>query len=103
MIEYKKGKFRAITSNMVNLGSDTDVVIKTSCEHITQDDYELWLSGLRHDALIVLQSNNYNIPEHIRIADNLEMFKSQCGLSKVLYEGSLDLPLYKRFMIIGHK
>lgn len=102
-IEYNQGKFRAVTANMVNLRSDTDVVINTSCEHISQDDYDLWLSGLRHDALIVLQSNNYDIPEHIRTAKSLDEFAGQSGLETILYKGELQLPLYTRYMIIGKK
>lgn len=102
-IEFHAGRFRAVTANMVNIRSDTDVTINTSCEHITQDDYELWLSGLKHNALIVLQSNNYDIPEHVRIANSLAEFVSQSQLSNVLYRGELELPLYNRYMIIGHK
>lgn len=102
-IEYNRGVFRAITGNMVNIRSDADIVINTSCEHITQDDYDIWLSGLRHDALIVVQSNNYDIPEHIRTAKSLDEFVEQSGLQKILYNGSLELPLYTRYMIIGYK
>ena len=102
-IEYNRGVFRAITGDMVNIRSDADIVINTSCEHITQDDYDIWLSGLRHDALIVVQSNNYDIPEHIRTAKSLDEFVEQSGLEKILYNGSLELPLYTRYMIIGHK
>ena len=101
-IEEMVGKFRAVTSDMCSIRSDADVVVNTSCEHITQDEYDLWLSGLPQHSLIVLQSNNYNIPEHVRIAKDLEEFKTQSQLT-VLYAGELDLPLYKRFMIIGKK
>jgi hypothetical protein len=55
------------------------------------------------DQLLVLQSNNYDIPEHVRIAQSLEEFKTQAKLSRIVYSGELDLPLYKRFMIIGYK
>lgn len=102
-LEYNEGRFRAVTANMVNLRSDTDIIINTSCEHITQDEYELWLSGLRKDALIVLQSNNYNIPEHIRTAKSLDQFIEQSMLETILFKGELELPLYTRYMIIGHK
>lgn len=102
-IECHKGIFRAVTGNMVNIRSDAEVVINTSCEHITQDDYDLWLSGLKHNALIVLQSNNYNIPEHIRIANSLSEFHSQSNLNRILYSGELQLPLYTRYMIIGYQ
>jgi hypothetical protein len=101
--EYLNNKFRAVTANMCEIRSDADISINTSFEHISQDDYDLWLSGLKHNSLIVLQTNNYEIPEHIRISKNLEEFKEQAGLEKVLYSGELELPLYKRFMIIGYK
>jgi hypothetical protein len=99
-IEEMAGRFRAVTSDMCEIRSDADVVINTSCEHITQDRYDLWLSGMPHNSLLVLQSNNYDIPEHVRTAATLEEFKSQCGI-KVLWAGELELPLYTRFMVIG--
>lgn len=102
-IEYHKGIFKAITGDMVNIRSDADIVINTSSEHITQDDYDIWLSGLRHDALVVLQSNNYNIPEHVRTALSLDHFVEQSDLTTVLFKGELQLPLYNRYMIIGRK
>lgn len=102
-IELEAGKFRAVTGDMCRLRSDADVVINTSFEHISQDDYDCWLSGLRQDSLIVLQSNDYIIPEHIRTASNLDQFKLQSGLGNILYAGELELPLYTRYMIIGKK
>ena len=75
-------------------------VINTSCEHISQIQYNLWLGGLPKNSLIVLQSNNYDIPEHVRLANSLDEFKEQSQLN-VLWAGELKLPLYTRFMIIG--
>jgi hypothetical protein len=98
--EEMAGMFRAVTSDMCEIRSDADVVINTSCEHITQDQYDLWLSGMPHNSLLVLQSNDYDIPEHVRTAKDLEEFKTQCGIT-VLWSGELELPLYKRFMVIG--
>ena len=95
------GMFSAVTSDMCEIRSDADVVINTSCEHITQDQYDLWLSGMPYNSLLVLQSNNYNIPEHVRTAQTLDEFKEQCHLEKVLWAGELELPLYTRWMIIG--
>jgi hypothetical protein len=100
--EEMSGKFRAVTADMCSIRSDADVIINTSCEHITQEQYDLWVSGVPYDSLLVLQSNNYNIPEHIRTARDLEEFKSQCGLGRVEWAGELELPLYKRFMVIGY-
>ena len=86
-VEEMVGKFHAVTADMCEIRSDADVIINTSFEHITQDQYELWLSGLPHNSLIVLQSNNYNIPEHVRIAQDLNEFKQQSNLRNILYAG----------------
>jgi hypothetical protein len=101
-IEEMVGKFSAITADMCAIRSDADVIINTSCEHITQEQYDLWLSGMPHNSLFVLQSNNYDIPEHVRIANSLDEFKKQCNIDAI-WAGELELPLYKRFMIIGKK
>lgn len=98
--EEIEGKFRAVTADMCDLRSDADIIVNTSCEHITQDQYELWLAGLPHSSLLVLQSNNYNIPEHVRTAIDLEEFKTQCNID-IIWSGELVLPLYTRWMIIG--
>jgi hypothetical protein len=54
-----------------------------------------------YNSLLVLQSNNYDIPEHVRIAQTLDEFKEQCHIN-VVWAGELELPLYKRWMVIGH-
>lgn len=95
------GKFRAITADMCEVRSDADIIINSSCEHISQDAYDLWLSGMPHNSLIVLQSNNYSIPEHVRTADSLEHFKQQSHLN-LLWEGELGGSLYTRYMLIGY-
>jgi hypothetical protein len=99
-IEEMVGKFRAVTADMCDIRSDADVVINTSCEHITQDQYDLWLSGMPYNSLLVLQGNNYDIPEHVRTAATLDEFKTQCGVN-VIWAGELELPLYTRWMVIG--
>lgn len=102
-LEYSEGLFRAVTGDMTIRHPATDIVINTSFEHITQEQYNVWLTKKFANQLLVLQSNNYDIPEHINIAQSLEQFKEQANLSRVLYSGELDLPLYKRFMIIGYQ
>ena len=100
--EEMDGKFTAMTADMCSVFSDADIIINTSCEHITQEQYNVWLKNVRQSSILVLQSNNYSIPEHVRIAENLEDFKNQCQLRDILWSGELDLPLYKRFMVIGY-
>jgi hypothetical protein len=75
-------------------------VINTSCEHITQEQYETWLGKRNKDQLLVLQSNNYKIPEHVRTADSLTEFIKQSHID-IIWSGSLKTQLYDRWMIIG--
>ena len=96
------GKFRAITGDMCTVPVSGDVIVNTSCEHITQEQYETWLKRLPQDSIIVVQSNDYNIPEHIRIANSLMKFKEQSHLTE-LWSGSLKTQLYTRWMIIGKR
>jgi hypothetical protein len=100
--EEIQGRFSAVTADMCSIGSSADIIINTSCEHITQQQYEQWLDNVSNTSLLVLQSNNYHIDEHVRNAESLEEFKQQSNIN-VLWEGKLELPLYTRWMIIGKK
>lgn len=101
-LEEIEGRFQAITANMLDIETDANIVINTSCEHLTQNEYEIWLSKISEKSIIVLQSNNYDILEHIRIAKDLEEFKEQSGIDQ-LCAIEKSFPLYNRFMIIGKK
>lgn len=100
--EEMQGRFTALTRDMCDVRPSADVIINTSCEHITQEQYDQWLKNIISDKLLVLQSNNYLIEEHVRIADSLEKFIEQSNIN-VNWSGYLELPLYKRWMIIGNK
>ena len=97
-----KNKFFAVTDDMCSYKSTSDIVINTSCEHITQDQYDSWLNNLSSGSIVVLQSNNYDIPEHVRTAKSIQEFEEQSGLN-IMMSDSLILSLYTRFMIIGSK
>lgn len=100
-IEEMDGKFRAITGDMCSVPISGNVIINTSCEHVTQQQYNVWLKRLPKDSIIVVQSNDYAIPEHVRIAKTLEEFQEQCHLN-ILWSGCLKTQLYTRWMIIGN-
>ncbi len=102
-LEHMEGRFEAVTADMCSINIDADVVINTSCEHITQEEYDSWIENIPSSSLIILQSNNYDILEHVRIAKNLDEFATQSRLGKILYSNELETSLYKRFMIIGKK
>lgn len=81
-----------------------DIVINTSCEHMW---YMKDLLLENKDILYAFQSNNFDQEAaHINIALNLEMFKKQCGLTEIEYEGSIPFhdhdDKYKRWMLIGY-
>jgi hypothetical protein len=101
-LEEIEKRFTAVTDDMLNVDSSADIVINTSCEHITQEQYDLWLSRLPNKSLLVLQSNDYEIDEHIRTCKSLDDFKKQSNI-KVIFQGKLELPMYTRYMLIGYK
>ena len=79
-----------------------DTIINTSCEHI--DNFVEWYEKIPTGKLVVLQNNNFfEVNEHVNCVNDLEEFADQAPLSKILYEGELELPKYKRFMRIGYK
>ena len=101
-IEEMEQRFTSITGDMLDVECSADIVINTSCEHITQKQYDLWLSRLPSKSMLVLQSNDYKIDEHVRTCENLNDFKKQCNINAVFSE-KLELPLYNRYMLIGYK
>jgi hypothetical protein len=101
-IEEMEQRFTAITGDMLDVNTSADIIINTSCEHITQKQYDLWLSRLPSKSMLVLQSNDYKIDEHIRTCTSLDDFKKQSNIS-VIFGEKLELPLYNRYMLIGYK
>jgi hypothetical protein len=97
-------KFSAITADMTTVTDESaDVVINTSCEHITQAEYDKWLNNQSNDATIVLQSNNYfNLDEHIRCSENLEDFVQMSNINPY-FRNTLRTLKYDRYMLIGKK
>jgi len=98
------GRFTSETFDMCKWVSNSDIVINTSCEHLTQEQYDTWLSNINNEkSLIVLQSNNYfDHKEHIRCSHNLQEFIETSHL-RILWSGELEFSKYTRFMIIGYK
>ena len=96
-----EGRFRAVTADMCQYSEPADVIINTSCEHITQLQYYEWLHNQNSDSLYVLQSNNYvDLDEHINCSEDLIHFEQKSKL-RVLFSDRLELPKYDRYMIIG--
>ena len=88
---------------MCDYSSPANIIINTSCEHVTQEQYEQWLSNQPDDAIFVIQSNNYfDLPEHIRCATDADDFMRMSKI-KPQWRGEFETPKYTRYMIIGKK
>jgi hypothetical protein len=102
-LEQIAGRFRAVVADISQpMHMSAEIIINTSCEHLTQHEYQSWLDHTPKDSLLVLQSNNYEISEHVRIAHDLEEFETQSAID-MIWSGKLQLPLYTRYMIIGRR
>ena len=79
-----------------------DTIINTSCEHI--ENFAEWYAKIPNGKLVVLQSNDYyEIEEHINCVGSIKEFAVKAPMNNILYSGELELPKYKRFMLIGFK
>jgi hypothetical protein len=100
---HMQGRFFATVADMCDYTTDADVAINTSCEHLTQEQYDTWLDNLEAGTKVVLQSNNYfEHEEHVRCVNNMEELIQQSNVH-VSYVGELEMPKYTRYMIIGKK
>ena len=80
-------------------------VINTSCEHI--DDFDDWWNNIPKGMLVVMQNNDFDDEDEHDHADNtvssLEEWSKRLNVSETLYEGTLALDKYNRYMVIGIK
>ena len=105
------GKFEARTADMLELdygkdasaGSrDHDVVINTSCEHIS--GFDRWYARIPQGQRLVLQSNDYvAVAEHVNCVADLATFRAQAPMRDVRFAGERRMRRYVRFMLIGTK
>jgi hypothetical protein len=83
----------------------TSCVINTSCEHI--EDFDKWWNAIPTGMLVIMQNNDFDDEEGHEHADNtvssLEEFTKRLNVSETLYQGTLALEEYNRYMIIGYK
>ena len=83
--------------------TEADLVINTSSEHFSEN----WFLQYRRkpqttDPLFVIQTNNlHDLPEHVNTIHNIDELYKKYPMSKILYSGELELPGYKRYMLIG--
>jgi hypothetical protein len=80
------------------------VVINTSTEHITQEQYNKWYSQIPKDTVVVAQGNDFfECSEHLRCSSDLLDFKLMNMVTDPLFSGTLPTDMYNRFMCIWKK
>ena len=95
-------KILTVENKTYELDDIPDTIINTSCEHI--ENFDDWYAKIPDGKLVVLQSNNYyEVEEHVNCVGSIEEFAVKAPMDNILYSGELELPKYKRFMLIGYK
>ena len=92
------------TTQSMPVKMDATCVINTSCEHIV--DFDKWWAGIPDGMLVIMQNNDFDDEDHEHAEDtvtSLEEFSKRLNVSETLYEGTLALDEYNRYMVIGRK
>jgi hypothetical protein len=101
-LEEIEQRFSHVIADMCDTNSSANIVINTSCEHVTEEQYNKWLSIISNESIIVLQSNNYQIEEHVNCSSSLSEFVAKSNIHP-FFKGELVLSKYTRYLIIGKK
>jgi hypothetical protein len=105
--EIKDWKFRAypFDANNVNYTQEKiNCVINTSTEHFNNNN---WFKNIDKGTLVLLQSNDLLIDEHVSRPDSLDDFIKTYPLTSLKFSGTMNFQFknmsYNRHMIIGVK
>ena len=106
--EMNGWRFKAVTNDMSTYqyqsDMEPDIVINTSTEHVTQEQYDCWYNNIPDGIIIVAQGNDYfECVEHIRCSQNLSEFELMNHVIDPIFRGVLSTDMYNRFMCIWRK
>lgn len=99
------GEFCASAKDMITYEYDfvPDLVVNTSCEHLTLDSFDYWLGNIPRSSIIALQNNDYYEHEdHINCVENLGEFIEMSGIDPI-FTDQIETHKYTRFTLIGVK
>ena len=108
-IMYPEVSFKTADINDFHAGK-YDVVICTSCEHISDTTLNKFLRTRKEQSLVVLQSNNYfGLEEHINCKNSLKEFTDSLSYTvpsaniNILYSSVKRINnKFDRYMVIGY-
>lgn len=94
-------KFKTLQADMYEVDyNEYDIIINTSSEHIP--DIEAWAKKIPEGKMVIVQNNNFEEGEgHVSCVRNSVELRTKLGLKEVLFEGTIEFPQYRRFMLIG--
>jgi hypothetical protein len=101
-------RFKSVTADMASYEYQSDiqpdVVINTSSEHVTQEQYDQWWDRIPVGSIVVVQGNDFfSCSEHVRCSKNLQEFETMNHISDSLYSAKFHTNEYTRFMSIWRK
>ena len=79
-------------------------IINTSCEHI--ENFDEWWKTIPEGMLVIMQNNNFVEHEDETVVNTVKSeqhWVDKLNLNELLYRGTLKLPKYNRYMVIGRK
>jgi hypothetical protein len=99
---HRQGRFTALHYDMFDVDYiAADVIINTSFEHILPENWQGLIKNYT-TPLYIIQSNNYLDPEdHINCVECVDALGEQLKFKTTYFKGTLETPLYKRFMVVG--
>ena len=100
---YPNVHFKTVDINKFHPGK-YDVIICTSCEHISDEMLNNFLSKRNKEkCLVVLQSNNYfELKEHINCKKSLEEFENSVKIRVLNSSEKRINDKFDRYMVIGY-
>lgn len=105
VIYYKYHTEQSYEINMTEVeADDVTCVINTSCEHV--ENFDEWWDNIPKGMLVIMQNNNFVEHDDHTVVNTIkseQRWVDKLNVSKLLYRGTLSLPKYNRFMVIGRK
>lgn len=78
---------------------NTDMIINTSCEHMSDN----WLNFVKSGTIVCAQSTDYNHPTHINVSPSFDDFIQKWSKFTILESASDRYDIYSRFTVIAIK
>jgi hypothetical protein len=93
--------FKHLNSDVNQLDlSGYDLIINTSCEHISDNT---WFDKINPGTTLALQSTNFKCPDHVNTVESLVHMKLKYPLKLTYSDKLVFSSVFTRFMLIGQK